>query len=517
MKKLIIFIAFISVMVGGLEAKIWNPNRTVNPEQVVFNPDFMASSTKSLKIDRIEFYKDSTVVRFTISNPSSRTIKVDKNLVLEVNGKIISPVGINGLKFGETYRNEGWNKPTFEMIYPPITDKIERLNVLELGGTWNIYGIRMDGQQYKRLTKDEWLGQNSVYYSGRPSRFIYPERRPIVFEGYINGYDPKAFKRSFIIETHNEITGIPEYIEVPIENDGSFRVVLESYFPKFVLARYPLDMEVRFFVEPDHDIKAYYDRDIRLGQFNGTFSTRENAVVHAGDLGMVNDQVLRSMAVWTPRITRSLLSAKNLTDAKRIIDRIHREQVSSLKGYAQSFMTFPYAEKLMLAKEKAGMIYTLLEQERLFKNENRTKDGKMKPIPEGYYDFLKDELNDELVISTKYFPAIVELLNNSRFREVIGMRDAYAYPDQYSEGQKWTIAGMLKSECQALCDYLGVKTPPLWWQIKSAMTLASGGLMDANSISKEDAQWVMNELKKNNVLTEPAVFDALNKHYGLKQ
>lgn len=517
MKKIIIFLTVVIALAFGSFAKIWNPNRTVNPERVVFNPDFMASSTKSLKIDRIAFYKDSTLIKFTFDYPSGKTIIIDKNLVLEVNGKILCPVGIHGFEFGVPYRKEGWSNPSFEIVYPAITDQIERLNVLELGGTWNLYGIRLDSKQYERLTMSEWSEKNAVSYNGKPSQFIYPERRTVVYEGFINGFDPNAFKHSFTLETHNEITGVPENIEVPIADDGSFRVELKTYFPKFVLARYPLNLEMRFFIEPDHDIKAYYDRNIRLGQLNGTVSPSLNAVAHAGDLGLLNEQVGRSMAVWTPRFTRSLMSANNLTDAKKIIDRLHRQQVASLKSYVYDFTTFPYVEKVILAKEKGGMIYTLLEQELMFKGENRTKDGKLKPIPDGYYDFLKNEMNDELIVSTKYFPDIVEMLNNSRFREVIGLRDSYAYPDEHTEGRKLAIAGILKSECEALCNYLGVKRPPLWWQIKSAMTLASGGMMNAKTISKDDAKWVIEELSKNNVLIEPAVIDALNEHYGLKQ
>ena len=49
-----------------------------------------------------------------------------------------------------------------------------------------------------------------------------------------------------------------------------------------------------------------------------------------------------------------------------------------------------------------------------------------------------------------------------------------------------------------------------------SMRLASFGLMDADSVSREDAAWVINQLSDCKAITEKAVIDALKSHYKVK-
>ncbi|MDE5554742.1 MAG: hypothetical protein K2J10_06120, partial [Muribaculaceae bacterium] len=345
MKKIILaLVAVLGIAAIEGEARIWNPKGMSHPDRVVFNPDFMAETSGSLNIDRIEFYKDSTLVVFTANSPHYRSIKVDRNLTLEVDGNVLIPTKVYGMKFGEVYNLPRWGKQQFIMVYPPVGRKVERMSVVELGGSWNIYGIRLDGGSYKRPTIKEWLESKLVYYNGESKQFIFPEPKTVVFEGFINGYDPNVFKRTFRLNNYNEITGVQEPIDVQIEDDGSFKVELKSYFPKFVMADFPLDMPVKSYLEPGHNLSIYFDRNMILGQRAGNINVWDAAIVNGGDLGIINNQLYASWAVWTPQIMAPLYNVKSLKEAQKIIYRLHNEQVERLKSYAYDFMIFPYSE-----------------------------------------------------------------------------------------------------------------------------------------------------------------------------
>ncbi|MDE6368417.1 MAG: hypothetical protein K2K94_04185, partial [Muribaculaceae bacterium] len=423
MKKIIFtLVALLSIAVMGSNARIWNPKGMTQPDRVVFNPDFMAETSGSLKIDRIEFFKDSTLIVFTANCPHYRSIKVDRNLTLEVDGNVLLPTKVYGMKFGEVYTLPRWGKQQFILVYPPVGRKVERMSIVELGGSWNIYGIRLDGGSYNRPTIKEWLETKLAYYSGESKQFIYPEPKTVIFEGFINGYDPNVFKRSFRLNNYNEITGIEEPIDVPIEDDGSFKLELKTYFPKFVIADFPLDMPVKSYLEPGHNLSIYFDRNMILGQRAGNINVWDAAIVNGGDLGIINNQLYASWAVWTPQIMAPLYNVKSLNDAQKIIKRLHKEQVEKLKSYAHDFMIFPYSEAVILANEKAGMIEALLQQEKMFKQRN----GDNVDIPDGFYDFIKNDLNDNLIVTSGYFPSVARLLSESRYREVLGINNIYS-------------------------------------------------------------------------------------------
>ena len=82
-------------------------------------------------------------------------------------------------------------------------------------------------------------------------------------------------------------------------------------------------------------------------------------------------------------------------------------------------------------------------------------------------------------------------------------------------GRRAAIVKSLQDEAQAICRYLEVKYPPLWWQIMIAMRLASFGMMDADNVSADDAAWVIKRLSDSNALTERAVINALKSHYKI--
>ena len=508
MKQLIVvIIMLICASSADMCARIWNPKGKAYPDRVVFNPDFMAETSGNLKIDRIEFFKDSTLIVFTASS-NYGYINVDRNLTLDADGKILLPDKVYGMVFGENFKLQRWNKQQFVMVYPPVDRKVKKLSVVQLGGSWSIYGIRLDGGKYDRPTIEEWEETRSVYYAGDPKQFIYPKPKTVVYEGFINGYDPDVFKRTFRLNNYNEITGVQEPIDVEIDDQGYFRIELKSYFPKFVTADFPLNMQVKSFLEPEHNLAIYFDRNMILGQRAGKINVWNAAIVNAGDLGLINNQLYASWAVWTPDIKRPLYEARSLKEAKKIIDRLHKEQVERLKSYAADFMIFPYSEDVIMANEKAGMITTLLEQEKRYNDRE--------PIPYNFYDFIKGDLNDKLIVTSGYFPTLAQLLSESRYREVLGINNVYAYNDLAADGRRVAIFKTLETEAEALCRYLEVRYPPLWWQVMISMRLASFGLMDADSVSREDAAWVINQLSDCKAITEKAVIDALKSHYQVK-
>lgn len=518
MKKLLIcLMACLGLAMPTLSAGIWNYKNSVQPERVVFKPDYLARITGSLYIDRIEFFADSTVFKCTAYHYPGSNIVVNRDLVIQAGDALIRPVGLHGMEFGKPFRLLRSGRHMFTIVYPSLDSKLTVIDLRELDGQWSIYGIRLDGKRYDRITPDSWLEQNTIYYPGRLKENFSAEPHASHFKGILGGYDADVLQRSFTIENYNEITGVSEDIVVPVAEDGSFEVEIFTRSPKYVNVAFPLDMNMSVLLEPDRMATVYFDRNKILAQRAGAADIYQSAIYNGDELGMINNELQAAYRLWTPADKRPLENVRTLERAMVMLDAIHQEMVEKINSYIEMCAVLPYTRQLLLANEKAEMILAALETEARL-TESATKGRALPPVPETYYDFVRVELNDELILFSPVFRQIAQKLSSSRFREVIGLGAPEGDGGVVFCSQPANeIVRRIEKESHAICAYLGVENPPLWWQMMTAMDLASFGRMPRECVERPKGEKVINRLKRSGIITNPAVYGALIDYYKYKQ
>lgn len=516
MKKILIcFLVCLGIASSAVQAKIWNYKKSGQPERVVFKPDYLARINGSLYIDRIEFFADSTVFKCTAYYYPGSNIIVDRNLVLQAGDALIQPIGLHGMEFGKPFRLLRSGRHMFTVVYPPLDSRLTAIDLRELEGSWSLYGIRLDGERYDRITPDRWLEENTFYYPGNLKKNFNPEPRPARFKGILGGYDARVLQHSFTIENYNEITGVREDLDVLVAEDGSFEIEISTRTPKYVTVGFPLDMNMSVFLEPERTATVYFDRNKILAQRAGAADIYQSAIYNGGELGMINDELQAAYRLWTQSDKQPLVSVRTLERAMVVIDAIHQEMLEKIDSYIGMCAVTPYTRRLLLANEKADMILAALETEaRLSENVHR---GRALPrVPQGYYDFIRD-LDDELVLFSPRFREIAGKLSTSRFREVVGL-DA---SNDENVAALWTlpeneIVRLLEKEARAVCAWLNADSTPLWWQMMTAMNLASFGRMPRENVGRQKGEKVISGLRRAGIITHPAVYNALNDYYRYK-
>lgn len=513
MKNLILcLVAFVSLAVPGAQAKIWSYSQAgVEPERVVFKPDYLARISGAFYIDRIEFFADSTIVKCTAYGRPGSTITVGRDFVIDAGGKLLQPVDLHGMKFGEPFTLLRSGRHMFTIVYPALSEKIKTINLRELDGSWSLYGVRLDGKRYDRPTGQEWIEANTIYYPGVPDQLFYAEPKAAKFKGIIGGFDSKIFANEFVVQSFNEITGEEENTLVTINEDGSFEADFLMRTPKFITAKFPLNMNTRIYLEPGRTSSVYFDRNKILAQRAGAHDIYQTAIYNGDQLGMINDELQAAYRVWDPSDVRKIESARTFDRVLQLTALTGDEMQQKIYSYIEMCAVLPMSERLLWAKERAGMIYTLLSAEARINSDVEKNNRRMPEIPVGYFDFVKDELNNPLIVFTPRFVKIVPLLVRSRFWDTISSSgDRVSGAIDYSLYDNSLLAG-IEIQAQNLCAYLGVDTPPVWWQIMTAMRLTS--LSNSEGLKKSAALATATSLKKKNLITEDAIYNAIRDYY----
>lgn len=514
MKNLILcLIACMSFAVSGASAKIWSYNKGgVQPERVVFKPDYLARVKGAFYIDRIEFFADSTIIKCTAYGYPGSNIKVDRDFVIEANGKLMQPIGLHGMKFGEPFTLLRSGRHMFTMVYPAIDKKIKVMNLREIDGLWSLYGIRLDGTRYDRPTGQEWIEANTFYYPGVPEQLFYPEPKAAKFKGIIGGFDPKIFASEFVVQSYNEITGQSEDVIVPINDDGSFETEFMLRAPRFIVAKFPLNMDTRIYLEPERTASVYFDRNKILAQRAGAHDIYQSAIYNGDQLGMINDELQAAYHVWGPNDVRKIEGARTLDKVQHLTALTADEMQDKISSYIEMCAVLPMTERLLWANERGGMIKTLLDAEARINSEAEKQKRRAPEIPVGYFDFVKDDLNNPLLVFSYRFRHIVPLLIKSRFWETIA--DAGDKNDRiigYDFSDNSLLVGIEK-QARNLCRYISVDTPPLWWQMMTAMRLTS--LAKPEGVTKAVAITTATALKNKGLITETAIYNAISDFYN---
>ncbi len=512
MKKLIFcLIASIVLAMPEISAKIWGVNMAGQPERVVFKPDYLARLNGSLYIDRIEFFKDSTLVKCTSYYYPGAKITVDRNLVIRCGEKVIKPVALRGMEFGKPFTLLRSGRHMFTVVYPPIDKKEKVADLCEIGGSWSIYGLRLDGERYDRVSPDKWVEENTFYYPGELKNNLIAEPKPAIIKGILGGFDAKVLNDNFTIANYDPITGVEDDYVAVVGEDGSFEVDVPTRSLRYVTLMFPLNMNTQVLLEPGRTSTIYFDRNKILAQRSGAADIYQSAIYDGGELGMINTELQAAYVVWTPSDVMPLEKVKSLKKALLHIDNIHEAMVDKIMSYCEMCAVTPYTQKLLLANEKAGMILALLNTEARLTSEAGVSGRMLPDLPEDYYSFIKQDLDNELIWFAPKFKEVARKLSESRLGEVIGLR--YNADDGDVKLSKDKIVAELVAEANALCSYLGVDTPPVWWQIMTAMKLASFGKMPREKTSAETAKYVLSGLKKNGVIKNAAVYNSLNEYY----
>ena len=171
----------------------------------------------------------------------------------------------------------------------------------------------------------------------------------------------------------------------------------------------------------------------------------------------------------------------------------------------------PMTERLLWANERCGMIETLLAAEARINGDAERQNRRKPEIPVGYFDFVKDDLDNPLIVFSYSFRQIAPLLVKSRFWEIIAnSSDKNDNIVGYSLSDNDLLAGIEK-QARNLCSYLSVDTPPMWWQMMTAMRLTS--LAKSDGVTKTSALATAAALKNKGLITEIAIYNAICDFY----
>ena len=392
MRKLMVCLAAIAVAFSGSVSA-----KDVKPVKVIDSPDFKISNTSVITLKRAEFFNDSTRLCFDVEFSPGSWINVDTNLLIEINGEALQPIAAYDIAFGEQFVMPESGQHSFSLTYPAVKGKLSTMDIVENGGSWRIYGIRLDGKKYDRPKADKWEKANRADYTGAPDSMIYSNPQTSVFKGVIVGYDPRIFGTSFLMYDEDDILHIDKPLSVPIGEDGSFETELSMRMPKYILTAIgERNFAHQFYFEPGKDLTVYIDVT--------TPSTEpKNQIHYGGELGSINKQLADAPELWGYKCIPELTDSTLLDEAVAMIEGKRNSYIALRDEFIAGESINPRVKEIVKANEKAGMLQVLLDQAMMLPFSSQRKKRAIPQEPEIFYQYLKEYSADsDLPLSSVY-------------------------------------------------------------------------------------------------------------------
>lgn len=561
MKRICLFLfASLIISVGSVDGKAPKARKTFD------NPDCKTNNTSVIKLNRAEFFNDSTRLHFSARFNSGMWIKVDTNFVLEINGGTYQPIASHGIELGKMFVMPESGYSEFSLIYPAVKGKLSTMDLIERGSSWRIYDIRLDGKRYERLSAEKWMADNHADYPGEDNTLIYDNPLKSIFKGVISGYDPRTCGDNIMMYDEDELTSTEKPIAIQINTDGSFETELSMRMPKYInLALGNHSYFKNLYFEPGRNLSVFIDLE-------------NDKTYYGGELGLINEQLEEAPEFWGYRSIPELTDSVAMDQAIRMIESKHETYQKIKNEFLNRDDIHPFVKKLVNNEELSGMICTMLDHDMTIRFSKKGNQEK----PDVFWKYIRDNMENPIFPRTSRYSTIInrmmfinpvnvameyptiigdrglDYLKNNGFkltdeeerlrswieehdgeerwltRDSVNLINSSPYKvikrcggsaehegkvDELLRNQATSEEGYGRAEARhvirtarAIADYYGSENAPLWWQIMKASSLG-GSSMSPEKLKQRVALHLLSQLKDNSAITYDGIYNALYDFY----
>ncbi|MDE5567991.1 MAG: thioredoxin family protein [Muribaculaceae bacterium] len=488
MRKLMVCLAAMVVAVSGSVSA-----KDAKPIKVIDSPEFKISNTSVITLKRAEFFKDSTRLCFDVKYRPGSWINVDTNLVMEINGEALQPIAAYDIVFGKRFVMPESGQHSFTLTYPAVKGKPATMDIVEKGGSWRIYGIRLDGKKYNRPTADKWEKANRADYSGKPDSMIYINPKTSVFKGVIVGYDPRIYGTSFLMYDEDDILHIDKPVSVAIAEDGSFETELSMHMPKHILTTIGEDFAHKFYFEPGKNLTVYID-------VTAPSDEPKKHIHYGGELGSINKQLADAPELWGYRCLPELTDSTLLDETVAMIEGKRDVYTAMRDEFIAREDINPRVKEIVKAQEKAGRLQVLLDQAMNLLISSRRKKRDMPQEPEIFYQYLKEYSPDaDLPLSSTYNVLFNRLEYSTNFDRRLNLKEdrLYIVEDRGLDYIKSLGGTLTEEEEQLLMKIEEHDGEEVWLTVDSVINInkAVYNAATRNGLNKENIEYIVSMLK----------------------
>ncbi len=225
MKKSVILLAvIISLFSCGNRVKVWE------------NPQIGVTRYTYIRIKKVSFYKDSTVIDMNVNYPSfAGGFTFGKDTYIDVDGKHYLITGSDCFKLGEFTNTDPdtWEKD-FTLYFEPLPRKTKVFDIIEgtFEGAYTLYNIRPEGVELPRAEVP------AEYLADYPEDDVWPEMAysedSVTIHFKALNYKPGMSPRLDI--WHFDITNPSSFKEdmIHLKDDGTYDYKCKTYYPEHV-------------------------------------------------------------------------------------------------------------------------------------------------------------------------------------------------------------------------------------------------------------------------------------------
>ena len=550
------------------------PAKDAKPRKAFDNPDCKAATTSVLKLTRAEFFKDSTRISFDVTFPAGMWINVDTNFVMEINDNVYRPSAVHGLEFGKMFVMPESGVHEFSLVYPGVKGKLSTMSLVERGGTWSLYDIRLDGKRYDRPSPEKWIADNHVDYPGEDATLIYDQPQKSVLRGIIAGYDPRTCGDTFMMYDEDELTSVDRPIVVPVNDDGTFTAELSMRKPKYInvtLANHKY--YGNYYFEPGRDLSLFIDLE-------------NDKVLFGDELGIINRQLQAAPKFWGYRCIPELADTVPMEQAIEMIEAQHKAYQDVKNEFLNRDDIHPFAKKLVDSEELSGMIFTMLDHDMNLTVHALNKRKLPAAKPDAFWNYIRAYMSNPVFPRTSHYSTMINRLVNTlmfnspihvpmEYLTIIGDRGlvylkehGYKLTDREEQMRAWieehdgeehwltldsvnmlnrtvyeavercSVSAEQEAEidkivrsyregpeaygkasarnfiktAKTVSQFCGTDEPPLWWQIVLASSL-NGSMMSPEKLEQNVSLRLIQQLKDSGAITYAGINNAIYDHY----
>lgn len=430
--------------------------------KIIRNPYFEARKSSIITIEEIDRSEDATRVKFHAVFRPKWWIEFGQteSLFDPATGQTYAPIAGEGISIGEKCWMPESGDTTFTIIYPPLPKKVKSVDFAPESG-WTTFGIDLTG---KKKTASI-VGGDPIVTPRKPlPSFFTPGK--VRIHGSIKGHDP----RLDISDLKAYIADIPvgestvQLIE--IDDDGNFDTEFYITTPQSAFMSINNGCFVGLYLEPDNDLQLVIDWEdiLDIDRMRGLKDKMDN-IKFGGSLGEINRDIYFAPKLNLSVPTYRMADDTAPLDAKEIIGQAVAAWTRDMEIYADKNHLSPDSRRILdnniLAKEAGEMLdYEMYRRDKRW--EFPDSDEFKQPFPSEFYtDFLPRFLNaDTSAFAAADMRVVLNRLGFCGIDATLGIKDKYSA--EYEAGLS-----------RALCDFAGVASVPLMWQM--AVAAREGG------------------------------------------
>ncbi|WP_055096716.1 hypothetical protein [Gabonia massiliensis] len=261
--------------------------------RVIHFPQMKARSTSVISIDSVELRKDLTRFYFNFKGLPNQWTVVDRSLTLSdpSSGKEWEAIEADGIDLGRKFQFSELGVAKVSVDFPALPDDVKIVDIFE---KIQKKPIRLIDIQLESGNKVLSVPQYPIKREKNREQDYRKILRvdTAVLRGYIRGYHPRLKWGEGVIVLDNVVTTEVQNIPVKFNDDGSFEVKMELYYPVQQVLLLP-DGYINFYLEPGKELVVYADMDeltrpvLNLEEIE----SKARYLNYSGELGQENNEL----------------------------------------------------------------------------------------------------------------------------------------------------------------------------------------------------------------------------------